>query len=114
VVSGRGSDARAAAAFLPDCAVFAKRLLSDRRVPRRAKGALVLLAAYLALPFDLVPDALPVVGQLDDAVVALVVMRYVSRATGREVLEELWPGSPRGLRILLAFARPRETHPPKS
>jgi uncharacterized membrane protein YkvA (DUF1232 family) len=52
---------------VPDCAVLFKRLLGDPRVPRRAKAALAVVVPYLAMPFDLIPDFIPVLGQLDDA-----------------------------------------------
>lgn len=81
-----------------------KRLLSDPRVPRRAKIAVALLIPYLALPFDLVPDFIPVAGQLDDAILVAAIIAYVTRKAGRGVIEELWPGSERGLRIVLALA----------
>jgi uncharacterized membrane protein YkvA (DUF1232 family) len=89
---------------VPDCATLFKRLLGDGRVPRRAKVALALLLLYLVTPFDLVPDFVPVVGQLDDAILVAAVLAYVARSAGREVVEELWPGSDRGLRVVLVFA----------
>ncbi len=102
---GRKEDARELAAFVPDCVVLFKRLLGDPRVPRRAKAALSLLVLYLAMPFDLVPDFIPVAGQLDDAILAAAVIAYVTRRAGREVVAELWPGSERGLRVVLALTR---------
>ena len=78
-----------------------KRLLGDRRVPRRAKAAVALLVPYLALPFDLVPDFIPVVGLLDDAFLAALVLRYAVRTAGPEVVAELWPGSAGGLTVVL-------------
>ena len=89
---------------MPDCAVLFKRLLRDQRVPRRAKATLVLVIPYLVMPFDLIPDFIPVLGQLDDALLVAAVFGYVARTAGREVIEELWPGSERGLRIVLALA----------
>ena len=102
---GRREDAREVATFIPDCLVLFKRLLADRRVPRRAKLALALLIAYLAMPFDLVPDFIPVAGQLDDAILVAATIAYIARVAGRETVEELWPGSARGLRVVLALAR---------
>jgi uncharacterized membrane protein YkvA (DUF1232 family) len=102
---GRRDEARELAAFIPDCVVLFKRLLGDRRVPRRAKVAVLLMLAYLAMPFDLVPDFIPVAGQLDDAVLVGLTAGYVSRLTGRELVTELWPGSDLGLRVILALAR---------
>ena len=101
---GRHRDARDIARFIPDCIVLCKRLLQDGRVPRRAKLALVLLIPYLASPIDLVPDFIPVVGQLDDAILIGAAIAYVTRTAGREVVEDLWPGSERGLRVVLALA----------
>jgi uncharacterized membrane protein YkvA (DUF1232 family) len=84
--------------------VLFKRLLGDPRVPRKAKVALAFVIPYLAMPFDLIPDFLPVIGQLDDALIVVVALGYVSRCAGRDVIEELWPGSERGLRILLRLS----------
>jgi uncharacterized membrane protein YkvA (DUF1232 family) len=81
-----------------------KRLLRDERVPQRAKWPLLLLVPYLASPLDLIPDFIPVIGQLDDAVLAALVLRRVVRAAGRDIVTELWPGSERGLRAVLSLA----------
>jgi uncharacterized membrane protein YkvA (DUF1232 family) len=104
---GRGRDAQDVARFIPDCILLFKRLLGDPRVPRRAKLAIALLVPYLALPFDVVPDFIPVAGQLDDAILVAAVIAYVVRRAGREVVEELWPGSERGLRVVLTPASDR-------
>lgn len=39
---------------------------------------LVLLAAYLLMPVDLVPDFLPVIGYADDVVIVALVLRSLS------------------------------------
>jgi uncharacterized membrane protein YkvA (DUF1232 family) len=62
---------------VPDCAVLFKR--------------------------DLIPDFIPVVGQLDDPLLVAAVFGYVARSAGREVIEEPWPGSERGTRLVLAL-----------
>ena len=105
-MGGRWSTAREVAEFVPDALVLFRRLIRDARVPRSAKVSLVLLVGYLALPFDLVPDFIPVAGQLDDAILVAATIRYVVRRSGRAVVEELWPGSERGLRVVLALAPP--------
>ena len=81
-----------------------KRLLRDPRVPRRAKVALVALIPYLASPIDLVPDFIPVVGQIDDALLLAAALAYVVRVAGRDVVRELWPGGEDGLRVVLALS----------
>jgi uncharacterized membrane protein YkvA (DUF1232 family) len=107
LVLGRRRDARDVARFIPDCVVLFKRLLRDPRVPRRAKVALALLLPYLLSPFDLIPDFIPVAGQLDDAILVAATMAYVVRRAGREVIEERWPGSERGLQVVVALAPDR-------
>ncbi len=92
------------ARFIPDCIVLFGRLARDPRVPRRHKVVLVALAGYLALPFDLVPDFVPVVGQLDDALVAAVAIRSLVRASGPDVVRDLWPGPQTSVDALLQLA----------
>jgi uncharacterized membrane protein YkvA (DUF1232 family) len=104
LVAGRRSAARALAGFIPDCLVLLKRLLRDERVPRRRKAVLVALVAYLAMPIDLVPDFIPVAGQLDDAIVAALALRYALRAGGPDLLRELWPGPDSSLDVILRVA----------
>jgi len=103
-VFGRRRDARDIARFIPDCIVLFKRLVRDPRVPRRAKIAVALLIPYLASPVDLIPDFIPVLGQVDDALIVIAVFGYVSRRAGRDVVAELWPGSEAGLRVVLKLA----------
>jgi uncharacterized membrane protein YkvA (DUF1232 family) len=98
---GRHTDARAVAGFIPDCIVLVSRLLRDERVPRRRKLLLVALTGYLALPFDLVPDFIPVAGQLDDVIIAALVLRHLVRTSGAALIREHWPGPDRSVEILL-------------
>jgi uncharacterized membrane protein YkvA (DUF1232 family) len=104
VLLGRRGEARTLATFVPDCIVLVSRLARDPRVPRRRKLVLVALAGYLALPFDLVPDFIPVAGQLDDAVIVALVLRYFVQSGGEPLLRELWPGPERSLALLLRLA----------
>jgi uncharacterized membrane protein YkvA (DUF1232 family) len=91
-VAGRRSDARALAGFVPDCVILVRRLLRAPRVPRRRKALLVLAAFYLASPIDLVPDFIPIAGQLDDALLLAFVLRRVVGSSGAALLAEHWPG----------------------
>jgi uncharacterized membrane protein YkvA (DUF1232 family) len=104
LVLGRRADACAVARFVPDCVVLFRRLLADPRVRRRDKLLLAALVPYLLLPFDLVPDFIPVAGQLDDAVLVALVLRRVVRGAGREVVEEHWPGPCTSLTLVLRLA----------
>jgi uncharacterized membrane protein YkvA (DUF1232 family) len=101
---GRRGDARALARFVPDCVVLFKRLLGDSRISRRRKLLIGALVGYLLLPIDLIPDFIPVAGQLDDAIVVALVLRAILRDAGPEIVREHWPGPPESLAALLYAA----------
>ena len=105
IVAGRGAAARELATLVPNLARLFKDLLRDPRVPRGSKVLLVIAAAWVASPIDLIPEFIPVLGPLDDAVVAALVLRHVLRRAGREVVVEHWRGDPATLeRILRLFS----------
>ena len=104
VLAGRRSDAVALARFIPDCIVLFKRLLGDPRVPRPTKALIVPALAYLAFPFDLIPDFIPVIGYLDDALVLAWALRRIVRAAGPVVVREQWPGPARSLATVMRLA----------
>ena len=64
-----------------------------------------MLMAYLAMPIDLVPDFLPVLGHADDAIVVAVVLRSVVRRAGAAAVERHWPGTPERLAELRRASR---------
>ena len=104
IVAGRGPSARDLARFIPDCVVLVTRLLRDPRVPRRHKLMLGALVGYLALPFDVIPDFIPVAGYLDDVLLVALTLRAVARGAGVELLREHWPGPERSLALLAGHA----------
>ena len=104
VLVGRRDEARAWAAFVPHALILLRRLVGDERVRTSDKALLWLLAGYLASPIDLVPDFIPVAGQLDDAVLVALVLRRLVRHAGAEVVSEHWPGPQRSLDLVLRLA----------
>jgi uncharacterized membrane protein YkvA (DUF1232 family) len=104
VLAGRRGDARALAAFVGDCLILFRRLLGDDRLARRNRLLLGALVGYLALPFDLVPDFIPVVGLVDDAIIVALVLRAVLRSGGPDLVREHWPGPPASATALLRLA----------
>lgn len=91
--------------LLPDVVRLVRRLAADRALDRGVRVRLWLLLGYLALPFDLVPDVIPVLGWADDAIVVALVLRSVVRRAGPEALARHWPGSAEGLAALRRLAR---------
>lgn len=104
VALGRREHARALAGFVPDCLILFKRLLTDPRVSRPRRALVAATAFYLASPIDLVPDFIPVAGQLDDAVLVALTLRVVLRGGGPAAVEENWPGPPASLRLVLRMS----------
>jgi uncharacterized membrane protein YkvA (DUF1232 family) len=98
-------DVRNAMRLLPDLLRLLKRLASDPTMPRGVRVRLALLLAYLALPVDLIPDFIPVLGYADDAIVVAFVLRSVTRRAGPEALAKHWPGTPDGLLAVRRLCR---------
>lgn len=98
---------RDALRLLPDVLRLVRRLAGDPTLPRSVRWRLSALLVYLALPIDLVPDVVPVVGYADDVVVLALVLRSVVRAAGPEALVRHWPGTPEGLAVVERLARGR-------
>lgn len=92
------------ATFLPACVTTLRRLRTDPRVPRSAKVALAVAAAWVISPIDLIPEFVPVIGPLDDLVVVALALRYAATRVPRAAIEEAWPAERRLLDRLLGAA----------
>lgn len=73
-------------------------------MPKRYKLELGLLIGYLALPIDLIPDFIPVAGQLGDAIIVALVLRRIVKSVGVEVIKGHWPGPDKSLGVILKLA----------
>lgn len=91
--------------LLPDVIRLVRRLAGDPTLPRGVRVRLWLLLGYLALPIDLVPDFIPIVGYADDAVITAILLRSVARRAGPDALARHWPGTPEGLLAVRRLAR---------
>jgi uncharacterized membrane protein YkvA (DUF1232 family) len=87
--------------LVPDVIRLLRRLAGDGTLPRGVRVRLWLLLAYLALPIDLIPDFIPVLGYADDAIVGALALRSVARRAGPGALQRHWPGSPEGLTAVM-------------
>jgi uncharacterized membrane protein YkvA (DUF1232 family) len=104
IAAGRREDARALAGFIPDCIVLVSRLARNPHISRPRRVLLFLVLGYLALPIDLVPDFLPGIGQLDDAILLGLALRLVVRGGGTEMVRAAWPGPEASLTLVLRAA----------
>jgi uncharacterized membrane protein YkvA (DUF1232 family) len=113
VVVGHRLLARELALLLPNLVRLFSGLLRDPRVPLPAKVVLGIASLWLASPIDLIPEFIPVVGSLDDAIVAGLALRIVLGATDERIVREHWHGDPASLDRILRFVRlGRRKRPP--
>ena len=103
---------REGARILPDLLRLLKRLAADDALPWGVRARLLLLLAFVISPIDLIPDFIPVIGYLDDAVLVTLVLRSVVRRSGRQAIERHWPGTPDGLAAILRIAGIRDPNLP--
>jgi uncharacterized membrane protein YkvA (DUF1232 family) len=85
---------------IPDLLRLVRSLLTDRSTPLGVRLALLALLAWLINPIDLIPEFIPVLGPLDDVIVAVLVLRYVRASLGDDELRRRWAGSDDGYDLL--------------
>ena len=100
LIRPRGGLLREALRLLPDVLRLVRRLAADKTLPRGVRIRLGLLLAYLALPIDLIPDFIPVLGYADDAIIVTAVLRGVVRHAGLDAVRAHWPGTDDGFDAL--------------
>ena len=90
---------------LPDLVRLIAKLVGDPLLPRAAKIALAAAMVYLASPIDLIPDFIPLLGYLDDLLVAALLVDGILNWVDRGLVLKYWPGSPDSLERLARAAR---------
>jgi uncharacterized membrane protein YkvA (DUF1232 family) len=105
VARPKGSRLQESLRLLPDTVRLLRRLATDPSVTWAIRARLWFLLAYLALPFDLIPDFIPVIGYADDAILVVLVLRSVVRRAGVDCVRKHWPGTPDGLDAIWRCAR---------
>jgi uncharacterized membrane protein YkvA (DUF1232 family) len=96
--------AHEAVALLPELGRLLRTLVRDPRVPLRAKVVAGAAAAYVAWPFDLVPDVLGAAGGIDDLVVVVLAVRHLVATAGYDLVRELWTGTDDGFTMLIVLS----------
>jgi uncharacterized membrane protein YkvA (DUF1232 family) len=99
-VRPRRGSLRQALRLLPDGLRLVRRMADDNTLSRGIRIRLALLLTYLALPFDLIPDVIPVLGYADDAIIVIAVLRSVVRRAGIDAVRAHWPGTDDGFAVL--------------
>jgi uncharacterized membrane protein YkvA (DUF1232 family) len=76
---------------------FVTALSKDPRIPSRDKAVLVGMLALLVSPIDIIPDFIPILGQLDDLMILILMLDYVCNRVPDGVLREHFPWDPESL-----------------
>jgi uncharacterized membrane protein YkvA (DUF1232 family) len=100
----KGGLLKEAMRLLPDVVRLLRRLAVDKGISAGVRARLWLLFAYLAMPIDLIPDFIPVIGYADDAIIVAAVLRSVVRRAGPDAIRRNWPGTPEGLAAIWTLA----------
>ena len=86
---------------VPDVIRLLRALITDSTAPLDVRLVLGGLMIWILSPIDLIPEFIPVLGPLDDVVVAVVALRYTRRRIGVADLSRRWPGTPEGFALLV-------------
>ncbi len=73
--------------FKTEIAVY-RKVYSDPRTPRMSKVLLWLAIGYLLMPFDIIPDFIPVLGQIDDVIIVPLLVYLALKMIPPEIIAE--------------------------
>ena len=105
VARPKGSLLKEAMRLLPDTLRLLHHLATDKTLPQGVRIRLWLLFAYLAMPVDIIPDFIPVIGYADDAIITCFILRSVVHRAGSAAVSRHWPGTQEGLAALWRVAK---------
>jgi uncharacterized membrane protein YkvA (DUF1232 family) len=119
VLRPKGVPARDLLGVVPDLVRMLRNIVRDPAAPMDIRVVLVGLLVWILSPIDLIPEFIPVLGPLDDVVVAIVALRYVRRRLGVEAMRARWTGSDDGFALLgrvvgFRYSPPDDSHDPLS
>ena len=101
----KGMSVAEAKRIVPDTVRLLRSLARDPTLPKGVRRRLSLAVIYLALPIDLVPDFIPVIGYADDLIIVGVVLRSVVKRAGPDAVAKHWPGTTDGLALVKRLCR---------
>ena len=87
--------------IVPDVIRLLRSIIGDRSAPLGVRAVLAFLLVWIVSPIDLIPEFIPMLGPLDDVIVAAVALRYTRRKLGVEDLRRRWVGTDDGFALLV-------------
>jgi uncharacterized membrane protein YkvA (DUF1232 family) len=94
--------------LLPDFFILVCRLAMDERVPTKKKVIAGAIVTYLILPIDLIPDFIPVIGHIDDLVLAVLGLNLILNDIDQQILIDNWSGEGNILELLQTITHKAE------
>jgi uncharacterized membrane protein YkvA (DUF1232 family) len=85
---------------IPNLVMLVGKLAMDKRVPWETKTMLMAGAAYIVSPIDFVPDVIPGLGQVEDVLVAVLLLDGILNEIDPEIIQDHWNGDPATLERL--------------
>lgn len=82
-----------ALSIAPSLAKLGYRLMKDPRVPVKNRAFVAGALAYAVSPVDVIPDFVPLLGQLDDILLLALALNHLFNAAGEAIVKEHWDGS---------------------
>jgi uncharacterized membrane protein YkvA (DUF1232 family) len=95
--------------LVPDVLRLVRNLLVDSATPTSVRVALGLLLVWLLSPIDLIPEFIPVLGPVDDAIVTVLVLGFARQRLGDDALRAKWTGTPGAWELLARLIGARST-----
>lgn len=80
------------AMLIPDIIALLYRIMRDKRVKSKTKMFISAAIGYLALPLDILPDSMPIVGKIDDVGIVLLVLDKIIDDIPEYIIVEHWQG----------------------
>ena len=90
---------------LKEMGTFLTAVVADQRIPERDRHILGAMVVLVISPIDLIPDWIPVFGQLDDLVLIALILDYFFSVLDESVLLTHWPWDMKKFVTLKRFAK---------
>ncbi len=90
---------------IPDFFVLMVRLARDPRVPASLKVMAGAVIAYFVTPVDVIPDPIPIIGEIDDLALAIFALEQIAERLDPAIIEEHWPGEGKVLELVAEGVR---------
>ncbi len=93
VIEGKCSGISQYALLIPDLVALIIRLFKDKRVHKKDKLIAGIMLTYVAIPIDIIPEKMPVIGKVDDIIILFIGLDYLFNKIDKHIVMENWEGN---------------------